>query len=92
MILNGVPVTPTGTFPYISVGPVDFSQLNFVKTTQTDFYYCVDPTGDTSNTVVCSKVVQSYDPTTAMLMIGTLIIAFFIALGWGISKVRRMGK
>lgn len=91
MILNGTSTAPTSTFPYVSIGPIDFSQLNFVKTTQTDYYYGY-PDASATQEVLLSQVTQTYDPTTAFLTIGGLMFAFLFLLGWGIGKIRRMGK
>lgn len=88
MILNGQSITPTSTFPYTSIGPIDFSELNFVKTSQTDYYY---GTGDTAGQLL-SQVTQTYDPAIAMLEIAGLIILFFTVLLFFIKKIRKMGK
>lgn len=88
MTLNGNAVTPTSTFPYTAIGPIDFSQLNFVKTTQTDYYY---GTGSTGNQLL-SQVTQTYDPSTAILEIAGLIILFFATLIFFIKIIRKMGK
>ncbi len=88
MTLNGNSVTPTSSFPYIGPGPIDYSQLNFVRTEQTEYYY---GTGSAANQLIAT-VKQVYDPTTAMLEIGGIILAFFLVLGFGIMKIRKMGK
>ena len=91
MILNGTTTTPTSTFPYTSIGPIDFSKLNFVRTEQTDFYYGY-PDASATTPVLLSQVKQVYDPTLAILVLGGLTFAFLSLLAWGIAKVRRMGK
>ena len=88
MTLNGTSAIPTSSYPYHDIGPIDYSQLNFVKTEQTEYYY---GTGSAANQLIAT-VKQTYDPTTAMLEIAGLMIAFFLALGWGISKIRKMGR
>ena len=82
--------TETSSFPYYGIGPVDFSRLNFVKTQQTDYYY--DTIGSSTQEVLVSQVTQSYDPAVVMPEIAGLIILFFVALGWGIMRIRRMSK
>jgi hypothetical protein len=90
-ILNGATTTPTSTFPYTGVGPIDYSQLNFVRTEQTDYYYGY-PTSNATSQVLLATVVQIYDPSEAMVLIGTLIGTFLLLLAWGIGKIRKMGK
>src|SRR5579859_1890260 len=82
--------TETSSFPYNGIGPIDFSQLNLVKTQQTDYYY--DTVGSGTTEYLISKVTQTYDPIEAMLLIALLISLFFAALGFGIYKIRKMGK
>lgn len=81
---------PSSTFPYESVGPVDYSNLNFVKTTQVDYYY--DTVGTSTTQYLISTVTQTYDPIEAILAVGLLMIAFLSALSYGIYKIRKMGK
>jgi|SRR5579862_2160427 len=82
--------TATSAFPYYGLGPVDFSQLNFVKTKQVDYYY--DTIGSSSQEYLVSTVTQTYDPTSAILVIGGAMFVFGLVL-WGIIKIiRRMGK
>ena len=88
MILNGTSTTPTSSFPYQGIGPIDFSQLNFVETKETDFYYGTE--GGTQ--VLLSQVTQTYNPALAFTCIAVLIALFFLALGFGIKKIRKMGK
>lgn len=82
-------VVVTSSYPYYSNGPIDFSQLNFVRTEQTDYFYDTDASG-TQHLV--STVTQTYDPILAMLMLGGVVILFFAVLGYFISKIRKMGK
>lgn len=91
MILNGTSTVTTSTYPYISVGPVDFSRLNFVRTQQTDYYYGY-PDASATQEVLLATVQQTYDPGITILEIGGLIFAFFVVLGWGIMRIRRMSK
>ncbi len=88
MILNGTSTTPTSTYPYTSVGPIDFSQLNFVRTKQIDYYY-----GSVSGTQeLMATVEQQYDPAIATIAVVGIMIAFFLTLGWFIKLYRRMGR
>ena len=70
----------TSSFPYYSIGPIDFSKLNFVRTEQTDFYYA------SGTTQVVSQVKQIYDPNIALWDIVLLTIGF-INLFWVIVKL-----
>jgi hypothetical protein len=88
MILNGTSTEPTSTFPYTSVGPIDFSNLNFVRTKQVDYYY---GTGSAANQLMAT-VEQQYDPAIATIAVAVLIIVFFLVLGWFIKIIRRMGR
>lgn len=91
MVLNGTSTSPTSSFPYTGIGPIDFSKLNFVRTEQIDYYYGL-PDASATTPVLLSEVRQTYDPSLAFLVIGGLIVSFLLLLGWGISKVRKMGK
>ena len=86
MILNGTSTVPTSSYPYQSIGPVDFSKLNFVKTSQVDYYY---GTGSASNQLLAT-VTQTYDPMISILEIAGLMVVFLTLLGWGIMKIRKM--
>jgi hypothetical protein len=59
----------TSSFPYQTVGPVDFSGQNFIQTEQTDFYY------NASGTLI-SEVKQSYNPAISTIMIFGFIVLF----------------
>lgn len=91
MILNGSTTTSTSSFPYTSIGPIDFSQLNFVRTEQTDYYYGRPDASSTSDFLL-SKITQSRDPVIDFLMIAGLFLLFFTLLGFMIMKIRKMGK
>jgi len=88
MILNGTSTTPTSTYPYTPIGPVDFSQLNFVRTQETNYYY---GTGSAANQLLAT-VQETYDPGIALLEIAGIMLAFFLVLGYGIMKIRKMGR
>jgi hypothetical protein len=82
MILNGATTTPTSTFPYHAIGPVDFSGQNFVKTEQTDFYYSESGT-------LMSEVKQTYNPVVSfftVLIVGILCVIFVCYTAYKISK------
>lgn len=87
MTLNGNPVTPTSSFPYHEIGPVQFSNLNFVRTEQVDYYY--GPYASGSAAVLLSEVKQIYDPTLTVAIIVVMILGFFWLLGYGIKKVSK---
>ena len=88
MILNGTTTVPTSTFPYTSVGPIDFSNLNFVRTKQVDYYY-----GTVSGTQeLMATVEQQYDPAIATIAVAGVAIVFFLVLGFFIKAIRRMGR
>lgn len=80
----------TSAFPYYSIGPIDFSQLNLVKTQQVDYYY--GTIGSSSQQILLSTVTQTYDPLQAMLLIGGAILTFGLVLFAVIKIIRRMGK
>lgn len=75
LINNPVTITsPTSSFPYEAEGPVDFSNTNFVRTCQTDYYYDASET-----TQLASEVRQCNEPlATFWTLIG--ISTIFILL------------
>jgi hypothetical protein len=78
----------TSSFPYYSIGPIDFSGQNFVRTCQTDYYYATS-TPVTANNVLVSQVSQCYDPTIALWNVVALVVVFIGLLFWTIKKVKR---
>lgn len=91
MTLNGVSTTPTSSFPYNGFGPIDFSQINFVRTEQTEYYYGY-VTPSSTQEVLLATVKQVNDPRETVLIIAGMILGFFIlAIGF-IKFIRRQGK
>lgn len=86
-VLDGVSSTPTSSFPYQSVGPIDFSNYNLVRTKQIDYYYGSISSG--SVPVLLSTVEQDYDPTTAIIIIVFLLSLFIAVCFWFIKKFKK---
>jgi hypothetical protein len=82
-------ITATSAYPYYGNGPIDFSQLNFVRTSQVDYYYDQDASGTWH---LVSQVTQTFDVTETFLVIGVAIIFFIIGLIKFIKFVRKQGK
>lgn len=84
MILNGTTTIPTSSFPYHEIGPINFSNLNFVRTEQVDYYYgYADPSSTTP--VLLSEVHQIYDPAIALVSIFVCLAAVFW-VAWLITR------
>lgn len=79
----------TSSFPYYSVGPVDFSQLNFVRTEQVDYYYDTDASGSVH---LVSQVTQIYDPTETFAFLIFVTAGFLYCVIKFIKFVRKQGK
>lgn len=90
-ILDGATTTPTSSFPYRGFGPIDFSQINFVKTEQTEYYYGY-PDASATQEVLLAKVTQTYDPTLTFFTIFLMIAGFIWGLIGFIKFVRKQGK
>lgn len=79
---------PTSSYPYDSIGPVEFRQLNFTRTCEKDYYYSqIFPNGAVP--ILVSEVEQCYDPTTAywnIFITGFVILACIATVAWYIQK------
>lgn len=79
--ITDVHSAPTSSWPYDSMGPVMFRNLNFVNTCEEDYYYsATEPNGAVP--LLVSKVSQCYDPATAFQYTLLLLLLFLAATGF----------
>lgn len=78
--LDGFVVQSTSSFPYQTIGPVDFANTNFVDTCQTDYYYNESSTPPQllSEVKQCSNQYATYwtlAGTLTVFVIGVILFA-----------------
>jgi len=72
-------MTSTSSYPYVSEGPVDFANTNFVNVCQKDYYYAA------SSSQVIAEVTQCNDTFGTfwtLLAIATIFVALTVTIAW----------